>query len=316
MNSTQTYTTQGLPSVDSLEAWRQFMSTVYYRLDIVAKNKERIRGELREAQFQSIGVSSFKADAQRVVRYKEAAQIDGSENFVFLFPTHEPMQFEQLGKTGVVEPGDVVILNSGEGYTVTVPDESENITLKIPCDVLRARLPRMDGRCALSGVANAALAPVVSRLGEQLLQLQASADSLRLQDAVLDLTCLMLDLDNGSSNLELTRQPLAEVMFERLSAYLDRHLRDPDLTPERVAQAHRISVRYLHKVFQIKGASFGRALMETRLVEARRLLRRGDERIHIGQVAFACGFSNQAHFSARYRARFGMAPRETERASC
>jgi len=311
MKSTQTYTTQGLPSVNSLEAWRQFMSTVYYRLDIVPKNKERIRGELKEAQLQAIGVSSFKADAQRVVRYKEAAQIDGSENFVFLFPTHEPMHFEQLGKTGVVDPGNVVILNSGEGYTVTVPDASENVTLKIPCDVLRARLPRIDARCARTGVANTVIAPVVSRLGEQLLQLQAPADSLRLQDAVLDLTCLMLDLDNGSNNLELDRQPLTQVMVERLSAYLERHLRDPELSPEHVARAHRISVRYLHKVFQINGTSFGRTLMEARLVEAHRLLSRGSERIHIGQVAFACGFSNQAHFSARYRARFGIPPRDT-----
>lgn len=93
--------------------------------------------------------------------------------------------------------------------------------------VLRERLPRMGARCARAGIANPVLAPVVSCLGEQLLQLQASADSLRFQDAVLDLTCLMLDLDNGSSNRELTRQPLAEVMFERLSAYLERHLRDP-----------------------------------------------------------------------------------------
>jgi transcriptional regulator GlxA family with amidase domain len=33
-----------------------------------------------------------------------------------------------------------------------------------------------------------------------------------------------------------------------------------------------------------------------------------DGRINIGQIAFICGFSNQAHFSARYRDRFGTAP--------
>jgi transcriptional regulator GlxA family with amidase domain len=53
--------------------------------------------------------------------------------------------------------------------------------------------------------------------------------------------------------------------------------------------------------------------MEMRLQEAHRLLvdtaRHFRGRINIGQIAFACGFNNQADFSARYRERFVTAPR-------
>jgi AraC family transcriptional regulator, positive regulator of tynA and feaB len=180
--------------------------------------------------------------------------------------------------------------------------------------VLRPRLRRIDERCARTRIANSALVPVVRQFGQQLLQLQSSTNSLRLQDAVLDLACIMLELDDPSSNLELARPHLADLTHERLQAYIARHLRDPELDAEQAARALRISVRYVHKVFQAKGTTFGRELIEARLTEARRLLCQAiDGRAHgvtIGQVAYACGFSNQAHFSARFRERFGVTPRQ------
>jgi AraC family transcriptional regulator, positive regulator of tynA and feaB len=81
-----------------------------------------------------------------------------------------------------------------------------------------------------------------------------------------------------------------------------------------VARTHKISLRYLQKIFQLNDTTFGRELMDMRLQEAHRLLvtsaKDCDGRVNIGQVAFMCGFSNQAHFSTRYRERFGSAPGE------
>ena len=101
--------------------------------------------------------------------------------------------------------------------------------------------------------------------------------------------------------------------FDRLHRYLGRHFGDPELSPATVAQANRISVRYLHKVFQARGTTFGHTLIETRLDEARRLLTSDERRLSIGEIAYRCGFVNQAHFSARYRTRFQQTPRQTVR---
>lgn len=316
MKSIRTFSTQGVQTRHSVDAWREYMSTVYYQLDIVPGRRDCLRGELREAQLEAVGVSSFNADAQRVVRYKEAVKIDGSETFVFLFPTQQPLQYEQLGRVGCVSPGEVVMLSSAEDYAVTVPDDSGNITLKIPCDVLRSRIRRIDERCARSHVANPALVPVVREFGKQLLHLQSGTSSLRLQDAVLDLTAIMLELDDPSSSLELSRPPLTELTHERLIGYIARHFREPELDAEQAAAALRVSVRYVHKIFHEHGTTFGRELLEARLREAHRLLSRppATGRLLIGQIAYACGFSSQAHFSARYRERFGVTPRDTTKA--
>lgn len=308
-----TYTTEGLPPFRKLDNWRDYMSVVYYSLDIVPLHLDKIRGSLTEAQFDSIGVSHFSADAQRVVRHKAAAQRDGSENYVFLFPTQGSMGYEQLGRSGVAEPGDLILLNSAEGYAVTVPDGSENITIKIPCDSLRARLPHIDQRCGRSGVANRHLIPVVSQFGRQLLELDRSPDRATLLDTISDLVGLMLDAADQTSLRESDRKPLIQVTVDRLQRYIGRHFRDPELSAATVAQANRISVRYLHKVFETRGTTFGRKLMETRLDEAHRLLMSNERRLSIGEIAYQCGFVNQAHFSSRYRTRFQQSPRQTKR---
>jgi AraC family transcriptional activator of tynA and feaB len=313
----RSYTTSGVPQENALETWREYMSAVYYRLDISPIGSSRVRGELHETQLNSIGISNFKSDAQRVIRYKEAAQIDGSENFVFLFPTNEKMHFLQLGKSGIFEPGEVVILNSAEDYTVTVPDTSENITLKIPCELLRGRVRSIDRRCARTGMANHHFAPIVSQMGQQLLKIQPTKDMLRIQDTLLELVGLMIEIDSDSGDLEIASEPLMNVLFEQLSGYIARHMRDPDLSPAAAATAHRISVRYLHKIFQSRGTTFGHELMEARLKEAHRLLTNHSNdrsgRLNIGQIAYSCGFVSQAHFSARYKERFDMTPRATDR---
>ena len=182
------------------------------------------------------------------------------------------MQFEQRGRTGVVDPGSVFLVNSADDYVIDVPDGSENITLKIDRDALKDRVKNIDARCARMNIANPHLVPVVSQLGFQLLKVQECGDSLRLQDTVLELICLMLELNDGADNFDLVRQPLANILFDRVRGYMRRHIRDPLLSPERAAQAHKISIRYLQKIFQLNDTTFGRELMEMRLQEAHRLL--------------------------------------------
>ena len=44
--------------------------------------------------------SNFRADAQRVIRRREAAKADKTEDFIFLLPTRHAMRFLQRGARG------------------------------------------------------------------------------------------------------------------------------------------------------------------------------------------------------------------------
>lgn len=313
MSRSNSYSTAGIEGQRSVEAWRQAMAEVYYRLDIRPAHADSVRGELLDWQSGTIGVSSFKADAQRVIRHASAAKADRTEDFVFLFPTRKLLRYQQRGRDGLVQPGHVLLLNAAEPYVVDVPDGSENITIKIDREHLIHRHHDIDDLCATGNFANPLLVPAIVTLGEQVLKLQSSAHTARIQDCIVDLLCLMLEFREPSDRSHLVREALGTSLFNSISAYIRRRMADHSLTPERAAADHKISLRYLHKIFQHHGSSFRQVLQEERLQQAHLLIVEGGRRgkINLGEVAFRCGFASQSHFSVSYKRRFGLSPRHT-----
>jgi AraC-like DNA-binding protein len=145
------------------------------------------------------------------------------------------------------------------------------------------------------------------------LKLQPSEHSARIEDCIIDLLCLMIECRDQRDNGALIRETLGACLFNQVNAYIRRNFADHSLTPERAAADHRISVRYLHKIFHFHGTTFGQVLQEERLRQAHLLIIGGHHRgaINLGEVAYRCGFGSQSHFSVRYKERFGISPRRT-----
>lgn len=309
------FSTEEVPADARLAAWRDFMNKVYYSVDIKPRLDDEVKGELNEAALGPIGLSSYKSSQQRVFRYAEAAKADGAENFVFIFPLNKQLYFDQRGRSGFIDPGGVALLNSGEYYEAACSDDFENLTLKIPCPTLRARLPTIDTLCARENIANPTLSATIGQMAAKLMKPDMpwspeAAD--RLSGNILDLICLMLETAHDPATPEFEDRSLTHIMFKRFSAYMKEHLADSELSPASVAQAHRISLRYLFKIFKLHGTTFGHELMEMRLQEARRqILTAYRTHLSLQQIAFLCGFASQSHFSTRYRERFGESPRES-----
>ncbi|MFF7366727.1 helix-turn-helix domain-containing protein [Streptomyces tricolor] len=104
--------------------------------------------------------------------------------------------------------------------------------------------------------------------------------------------------------------------LRRIRHFVNEHLGDRDLSPERIAARHHVSVRYLHKVFAAEGTTLARWIKQRRLEECRRELgRRGpaDPVPSVAAVARRWGFVNAAHFSRSFRAAYGMSPGEWHR---
>ncbi|WP_438271973.1 helix-turn-helix domain-containing protein [Streptomyces mirabilis] len=80
-------------------------------------------------------------------------------------------------------------------------------------------------------------------------------------------------------------------MLLQIRTFIGRHLADPDLTPEVIARAHHISVRYLHKIFEGEDTMVGRWIRSRRLEACRRdLLHREAANRTIIAVAHRWGF--------------------------
>jgi AraC-like DNA-binding protein len=114
---------------------------------------------------------------------------------------------------------------------------------------------------------------------------------------------------SGNDCARETSSSIQAARIQAALAFIDGRSSDPNLTPARAAASLGISVRYLERLLEASGKSFGRRLLERRLEAARRLLCDPSAKaLRITDIALQTGFSDLSHFSRRFRERFGASP--------
>lgn len=128
-----------------------------------------------------------------------------------------------------------------------------------------------------------------------------------LGDGILELAKLTLfDRLAGADRI-----PMVDTFREKVKRYVVRNLGDSELSVDSIAEGLACSKRYLHKGFAQSGATLSKFIWDERLERTRRdLTCRTMANRSITEIAFNWGFVNSAHFSRRFKNRYGMSPRE------
>jgi len=209
-------------------------------------------------------------------------------------------------------PGDVCFYDTGRTPILDFQARFTATVFLVPSDLLG--LAELDvRRLARTPVARASrlgnlLSPLLSDLARTAAEARPAVGEMLAWNAVNLLTTLATEqLEAEGRGPESAQPPI----LKRVLEYVELHLTDPDLSPEVIARAHHISVRYLHKLFKDEGATVGRWILRRRLEECRRdLMRYGRGSRTIAGVAGRWGFLSAPHFSRVFRAAYGMSPRE------
>lgn len=98
--------------------------------------------------------------------------------------------------------------------------------------------------------------------------------------------------------------------IEHIEHYVNLNLENPDLSPNTVAAACHISVKYLHKLFASLPYSFSEWVKKLRLKQANHILK-SKSYVTIEEVAHRVGYGDQSYFSRIYKQYFGYPPRDT-----
>ena len=96
--------------------------------------------------------------------------------------------------------------------------------------------------------------------------------------------------------------------------HIARNLTDPELDIAAVARRQGVTPRYVQRLFEREGTSFGQFLRDSRLDFARDALAAGDRRT-ISAIAFDAGFGDLSHFNKAFRRRFGTTPSDVRAAA-
>jgi AraC family transcriptional regulator, positive regulator of tynA and feaB len=100
-------------------------------------------------------------------------------------------------------------------------------------------------------------------------------------------------------------------LFARVCGIIKDRFADPDMSPHEVAVEAGISLRYVQKLFTVRGSTCSHYISSLRLdhaahlIERRALMKTGQP---LSDIAYACGFRDYTHFARGFRQRFGVAP--------
>ncbi|MFD7836391.1 helix-turn-helix domain-containing protein [Streptomyces sp. NPDC059761] len=305
-------TTASVPDRDKVAYWNDAVSRTLVPMTVAPRGDGPFDGRIATDRLGYLQVSTMEADAERVSR-TPALIARSSEPLVAVgVQVSGTATFVQDGRRAEVGEGDLVVYDTTRPYTFDYPQRFATHVFQLPRRTLG--VPDSDIRQVTGNAIGtddgfgAMLLPFLATLASSSADGYPPAVADRLAGNVVDLfATLIAERAHPVGTDADTRSHLVL----RVRDHINRNLGVPDLSPERIARTHRISVRYLHRLFEGEGTTVGQLIRQRRLEECgRELARRGRTAPTVSAVAQRWGFINPAHFSRAFRAAYGVSPRE------
>lgn len=221
---------------------------------------------------------------------------------------------EQGAIQRVVRPGELMIADLNSAYDFGWSGDGASRCLHVPLDQLG--LPNEVIRDASAQLMSS---PLYRLVADYINALADHAEELSADPAAADLGVASVELvrallASAARDRRYAAGALAETLLTQVRAYIRRHLADPGLGPGMIATAHNVSIRYLYKVCSQADFSLEQWIISQRLQGARdELARLGSAHQPVAAIAHRWGFSSATYFSRRFRATYGIAPRDWRR---
>ncbi|MCJ7850509.1 helix-turn-helix domain-containing protein [Pseudomonas monteilii] len=309
--------TNGWAQPERQTRWAEAISDTYFPLSLQFAAEQPFNGHLQRWSTPStpLSLSRLRSSPLGYSRSKAHIGQDHEAFYLVTVPHSSEVYFEQDGHPISCRPGGFIVERGDAPYRFHYGTQNDLWVLKLPEQALKANLlghKRYTRHCfdASHGLGRIFVeqldlcarhfdaSPVAAR---HLLLEQASAT-------------LLLALQQDERVLGSEGSNLSTLHLTRVEQYVLHHLGDPELTPQNIASACGLSLRYLHKLFAITPYTLGEWVRLQRLEAVHRQLRDPYCHLTIGELAFRWGFADQAQFTRAFRQQYGCTAREVRAA--
>jgi AraC-like DNA-binding protein len=295
-----------------LAIWQDIVCDTFVGLDCRSDMRHAFWGSVSQSMIGPVACTQVDSCAQRVFRTPSRISRT-SEDFVLVALGNSGVNgVFQDGREAVVGSGQFVIYDTTRPYELRFDDSFSQTIFQMPRKMLQQRIGSFE---ALTATTFSSDRPVEGLAYNFLLGLSRTIDHVdpaiatRLLDQALDLVAMAFAdrMRERSPDQSVHRS----ATLYRLKNYILTHLRDPELSMPRAAAAIGISPRYASDLMAAEQTPFRSYVQAQRLERCKRDLSDPAQIArHVGDIAFAWGFNDLAHFSRIFRQRFGASPRE------
>jgi len=278
-------------------------------------DRSHFRGRMKSLDVGDIRIAEIHADASRVSR--TPGHVARASDPVWL------MRLQLAGSVTAcydgqeidLRPGNFMLYDSTRPYRMLFHEPATILALRVPQKTLLGYIASPDRiACRVmsgSSGASSLASQFLQEFWQRCTEMHSEEVVPRLMDVALRLLASAY-ADLPQSRVEPSCVTTAHRI--RILQYIERHLREPDLTPTRIATAMQMTPAYLHRILATEPDSASQYILRRRLEECARALADPSQRARsVTDIALDYGFNSLAHFSRTFRAHHGLAPREYRR---
>jgi AraC-like DNA-binding protein len=224
----------------------------------------------------------------------------------------------QLGREATVGAGNGLLWSNADVSTVVVPERARVVHICVPRKSMLALAPGLEDALVRPLPPNAGVLRLLLSYVD-VLEDKHAIETPELQRAVAthihDLCALAIGATRDAAEIARGRG-LRAARLRAIKADIVRNLRDGDVSVNALAVRHRMTARYIQRLFESEGTTLSRFVLGQRLARVHRML--ADPRqAHrpISTIAYDAGFGDLSAFNREFRRHYGATPSDVRAAT-
>ena len=268
-------------------------------------------GTISNRSLAGISFINMASEKHAAYRDQDTISTDDTGFYVMTLQLSGQLRLTQDDRSAMLEPGLFAIYDSSKPAKLVASDDYTSTCIRFPKNQLGSS--NGDPLGGITATAFECTPGLTSTVWETLISVNRNLAALGAHGPsavrnAMGLVATLLRSELGQARIE---PPGREALLARVQDYIDEHLGEPDLGPERLAAAHYISVRYLHDLFAQTESTVAQRIRDRRIELCKRDL--ADPTmiaVPVSAIAAHHGFTNSSHFGQLFKRTTGQTPAE------
>lgn len=308
-----TWSTEGISQPERFDYWSDVVCQGICKLECRRFSNAPFFGKLKHARFGEIDLLEMESEPQIFLRNKSHLSEITEHTMVLSLPLTQRSE-KALNANGLcTSRGDISFYDASRSQKLVINSQIQALIIQIPKRLLEDYLINVEKYDSSVISTHTLLGQLASNLLQLLaanLDKESSRGPASVTSTLMQLIAFALTERPEYRDTIQYRTAVQASLRQTIEQFIKTNCCDTNLSPQFIADRYRISLRYLHRLFEGSEYSVAKTILNVRLQHAMQQLAQNQGKTRVTSVAFQCGFKDVSHFSKCFKEKYGIKPKD------